>query len=236
MASGTWDRTGVGRRAALRTLLGAAAISACSPRREVARLPTSETAAVSLPSPGGNDAMALRTALQRRRSVREYSGRPLTAHQVSELLWAAQGVTAADGRRTAPSAGARYPLEVYLVDEDGLFHYEVADHALQQLGSEDLRADLRAAALDQESVGDAPAVLVLTGVESRTAERYGDRAPRYVAMEAGHAAQNVHLMAVALGLVSVPIGGFDDRAVADVLGLPSGEAPLYLLPVGQPVG
>jgi SagB-type dehydrogenase family enzyme len=188
----------------------------------------------ALPSPDVTFGRPLNAALSARRSVREFAATPLTTTEIGQLLWAAQGVTSADGRRTAPSAGALYPLEVYLVSADGLALYLPTEHALQRLASEDRRARLADAALGQAVVREAPAVIVITAVPERTAVRYGDRATRYVWLEAGHAAQNVLLEAVSLGLGAVPMGAFDDARVSTVLELPPNEVPLYLIPVGHP--
>ena len=187
-----------------------------------------------LPPPRTTGSTSLEEALARRRSVRAFSAEPLTDGEVGQLLWAAQGLTGEGGRRTAPSAGALYPLELYAVTPDGLWHYLPESHALTRLSTEDLRVELRGAALDQDAVGAAPLVVVITGVVERTTVKYGhERAARYVQLEAGHAAQGLLLQAVALDLAAVPIGAFFDSEVARVLGLPPNEAPLYLLPVGR---
>lgn len=188
----------------------------------------------ALPAPRTTGSTSLEEALARRRSVRAFSSEPLSQADIGQLLWAAQGITAERGRRTAPSAGALYPLELYAVTPDGLWHYLPEAHALVLLSDADLRVELKGAALDQEAVGAAPLVVVVAGVVERTEAKYGpSRAPRYVFLEAGHAAQNVLLQAVALDLGAVPIGAFVDREVARVLGLPADHAPLYLLPVGR---
>jgi SagB-type dehydrogenase family enzyme len=164
------------------------------------------------PLPNGHTAEAVRTAL---------------GHAIARLpdqLW----------RRTAPSAGGLYPLEVYVVTADGVFHYDPAQHGLSMVAGEDLREPLSRVALDQEAVRDAPAVFGVTAVVARTASKYGDRATRYVHLEAGHAAQSLLLQAVALGLGGVPIGAFDDDGVQRVLGLTHGEEPVYLIPIGHP--
>jgi len=188
-----------------------------------------------LPSPRLAGSLSLEEALAARRSVRSFTAEPLTPEEIGQLLWAAQGITDPAGLRTAPSAGARYPLQVYVVTAAGVARYVPEGHQLLRRGSTDLRADLQRAALDQPAIGEAPLVLAICAVAERTAERYGaERAERYVAMEAGHAAQNVLLQAVSLGLGAVPIGAFDDAEVRRVLGLADGEAPLYLVPVGRP--
>jgi len=184
----------------------------------------------SRPEPG-----SLEHALLTRQSIRRFSKAPLSLEQLGALAWAAQGTVDRDwGRRTAPSAGGLYPLELYLVLPLGLYRYDTQGHTMLRLRTVDLRSKLHAAALDQLAVRDAPAVFVLTAVPERTRVKYGERTERYLAMEAGHAAQNLLLTATKLALGAVPIGAFDDRAVASVLALPEGEEPLYLLPVGTP--
>ncbi len=170
-----------------------------------------------------------------RRSVREFRERELTLEEIGQLLWAAQGIThPREGLRTAPSAGALYPLEVYVANGDGVFHYLPQENTLVQQVAEDVRCQLRAAAGEQESLKEAPCVFVITGVEGRITIKYGQRGIRYEEMEAGHSTQNLLLQAVALRLAGVPIGAFSDREVAQILRLRKGERPLYLIPVGQP--
>ncbi len=182
--------------------------------------------------------MSLEEALAHRRSVREFASGALTLDEVSRLVWAAQGTTPPTGR-TAPSAGATYPLEVYLVAGDvkdlsaGVYHYLPGQHRLEPLSAGDIRRPLADAAVDQAWIGRAAMVVVIAAVYERTAARYGRRAERYVHMEAGHAAENLLLQATALGLGATPVGAFNDAEVAGVLRLPSGEAPLYLIPVGR---
>jgi SagB-type dehydrogenase family enzyme len=179
--------------------------------------------------------MPLEEALTRRRSVREYSDQPLTTAELGQLLWAAQGTTSERGFRTAPSAGALYPLEIYLLTARGVFHYDPQHHQLRLTSQDDARASLYQAALQQEPVRAAPAVFVLAAVYARTAQKYGqERSPRYVHLEAGHAAQNLLLEATALGLGAVPIGAFHDQQVQKAVGLPADHQPLYLIPVGYP--
>jgi SagB-type dehydrogenase family enzyme len=189
---------------------------------------------IALPSPRTDGDVSLEEALAERRSVRSFTDETLTLEEISQLLWAAQGITAEWGGRTAPSAGARYPLEIYVVTPDGLFHYLPDGHRVEALGTADLREPLAEAALGQTAVSNAPAVLVVTAVYARTEAKYGDRAERYVQLEAGHVAQNVLLQAVTLGLGGVPMGAFSDADVQGVLGLPADHEPLYLIPVGHP--
>jgi SagB-type dehydrogenase family enzyme len=186
-----------------------------------------------LPQPVTDGSVSLEQALLRRRSIREFTKDELTLAQISQLLWAAQGITDASGFRTAPSAGALYPLELYVATRAGLEHYEPQGHRLARVSDTDGRPALGRAAR-QGTVSDAPAVFVITGVASRTAARYGPtRATRYVNLEAGHAAQNLLLQAVTLGLGAVVVGAFDDGDVLRVLGA-EGQVPLYLIPVGRP--
>ncbi len=187
-----------------------------------------------LPPPRTEGPLSLEEALLQRRSVRAYTDRALTREEVGQLLWAAQGITRAGRYRTAPSAGALYPLELYVADAEGVWHYIPQEHALDRWRPEDRRPRLCPAALSQEAVCHAPVVFVVTGVFARTAQKYGDRAIRYVWLEAGHAAQNLLLQAVALGLGAVPIGAFYDDRVQAALDLPPDHAPLYLIPVGEP--
>ncbi len=194
-----------------------------------------EEAVQALGKPATQGGMALREALARRRSVRAYAEKPLTDEQIAQLCWAAQGITEPKrGLRTAPSAGAMYPLELYVVTGDGVWRYVPADHALKRLAAGDLRKELQQAALGQGPVGSAPAVFVIAGVFERTTKKYGQRAGMYVLVEVGHAAQNLLLQAVADGLGTVPIGAFRTKEVQSVLGLPEDHVPLYLIPVGVP--
>ncbi|MFP4105343.1 MAG: SagB/ThcOx family dehydrogenase [Phycisphaerae bacterium] len=189
----------------------------------------------SLPRPRVKGTISLEAVLAARRSVRDYTAKPLDTSQIGQLCWAAQGVTEPDsGKRTAPSAGALYPLEVDIVTGDGVFRYDPSSHSLKQRLETDVRDRLSAAALNQRWVKTAPAVIVISGVVSRTQRKYGKRAQRYVYLEAGHAAQNVLLQAEALGLAAVPVGAFQDAEVVKVLDLGKGETPIYLIPAGRP--
>ncbi len=177
--------------------------------------------------------MALEQALSRRRSVREYGPGALTEEEIGQLLWSAQGVTSPTGGRTAPSAGALYPLEIYVATAEGVRRYVPAGHLVERVSAEDARAALAEAGGDQPALRAAPAIFVITGVPARTAAKYGGRAERYVLLEAGHAAQNLLLEAVTLGLGAVPIGAFSDESAARALRLPAGEEVIYLVPTGR---
>ena len=187
---------------------------------------------MKLPPPRTTGQVSVEEALERRRSRRRFSAKELDWAQVSQLLWSAQGVADRRGLRTAPSAGATYPLEVYLVTSEGVQYYRPAAHELELTVEGDVRRQLRGACLDQRWIEEAPVSIVIAAVYDRTGRAYGQRAIRYVHMEAGHAAQNVHLQAVALGLGSVPIGAFRDEQVHKVLSLPDDHQPLYVISVG----
>ncbi len=194
---------------------------------------------VSLPRPDVEGATSLEATLRDRRSEREFSAEPLALADLSQLLWAAQGITRAGGRRTAPSAGATYPIELYVavgkVDglAPGLYKYRVASHDLVEVMAEDLRDDIGVAALGQNWLARAPTVIVIAGAIERTAARYGQRAVRYVHMEVGGVAQNIYLQATALELGTVFVGAFSDTQVKAVLRLPESEQPFAIMPVGK---
>lgn len=196
-----------------------------------------------LPAPNRDGVFAVEKALAQRRSKRAFVRKPITVGQLSQLLWAAQGITDPEsGFRSAPSAGALYPLELYVVARkdgvdglhEGVYHYEPRGHRLTLLRDGDSSSDLEAATWDQEIVNGAAATIVITGVFSRTTEKYGRRGNQYVFQESGHAAQNVFLQATALGLGTVVMGAFSMRAVSKTIGLERGETPLCLLPIGTP--
>lgn len=195
---------------------------------------------ISLPAPRLDSDFPLERALHERRSIREFGNAALTPDEVSQLLWAAQGITSHDGLRTAPSAGALYPLQLYLVAgmvrdlEPGVYQYASAGHKLTKILTGDQRHKLASAAHGQNAVSEAAVVMVFTAIERRTTRKYGSRGVRYVHIEAGHAAQNVLLQATALGLGAVVVGAFRDDAVGELLQLPEGEEPLYLVPLGRP--
>ena len=187
---------------------------------------------IKLSEPNTTGSVPLEQAIAVRRSRRHFLPKPLTLEQIGQLAWAAQGQDAGSRYRTAPSAGATYPLELFVVTEEGLSRYLPAKHALEKLIEQDLRAALASAAWGQEFIQAAPLTLVFAAQFSRTTGHYGRRGVRYVYMEAGHAAQNVHLQAEALGLGSVAVGAFDDASVSKVLSLPDNLEPLYMVAVG----
>jgi SagB-type dehydrogenase family enzyme len=193
----------------------------------------------ALPEPSYSSDVSIEEALERRRSVRGYGEEPVTLEEASQLLWAAQGVTSLRGFRTAPSAGALYPLEVYLVAgkvtdlEKGVYKYRPKGHALVKVAEDDLRSELASAALGQRSVQAGAIVLVFSAVYERTTSKYGRRGIQYTHMEVGHAAQNVYLQAQSLELGTVFIGAFKDDRVKGLLQMPDKEHPLGIMPVGK---
>jgi len=201
--------------------------------------PAEDNARITLPEPRCDSDVSVEEALLKRRSVRNYADEALTLQEVSQLLWAAQGITDPSGKRTAPSAGALYPLEVYVVVgnvEDvakGVYKYKPQQHELVRVLDGDQRETLSQAALDQPSVKQGAIDIVITAIYERTTGKYGDRGIRYVHMEAGHAAQNIYLQAVAMNLGMVVIGAFYDDQVKEALSLPENEEPLYIMPVGR---
>ncbi|MBL7183207.1 MAG: SagB/ThcOx family dehydrogenase [Anaerolineae bacterium] len=218
------------------TMVASLSLGGCGPGikqvREVAASPP--PGEMALPKPRLQGELSLEETLAQRRSVRSFTEEKLTLEEISQLLWAAQGLTAAWGGRTAPSAGALYPLEVYVATANGLYHYVPQGHKVIIESQDDLRLGLWEAGLKQDAIRDAAAVFVITAVYERTAKKYGGRAERYVKLEAGHACQNILLQAVALRLGAVPIGAFYDDQVQAALSLPPDHQPLYLIPVGHP--
>jgi SagB-type dehydrogenase family enzyme len=229
-------------------LLAAPAPASCGPQ-ETGR----SDDVIALPAPRTGEGLAVERALAGRRSVREFGPGAITLGELAQLLWAAQGLSDPEpeappgfryewrgGRRTAPSAGALYPLELYVVAgrveglEPGLYRYLPSEHALRPEIPGDLRPDLAAAALGQASVRTAPASLVFAGVVARTAAKYGGRAERYVHVEVGAAGENVYLQCESLGLGTVMVGAFRDEAVKEALDLPEKEDVFAIMPVGRP--
>ena len=194
--------------------------------------------------------MSVEEALTTRRSRRNFQDKALSIEQVSQILWAAYGITSSrpnapnlrGGLRTTPSAGALYPLEIYVIIGNveglspGVYRYISEEHKLVKVVNGDVRNELAQAALGQRMVQEAPASVFYSGVFSRMTERYGERGIRYTYIELGHSAQNVYLQAEALGLGTVAIGAFNDDRVRQILNLPVEEEPLYLMPIGYPGG
>lgn len=217
------------RNLILCTLLTSALLSVPLITGKQATAPTS--ARIGLPAPLHSGGMSLNDALAHRRSVRSFQSTKLTLPEISQLLWAAQGVTDDKGHRTAPSAHAQYYLHLYLAQPEGFFEYFPATHSLQKLSDKDLRAALSS----QATVQAAPDVFLIAGEYDR-ASKGTDRETglRLVNLEAGHAAQNLLLEATALNLGAVPVGGVDPKQAAQAASLPANLTPIYLVPVGHP--
>ena len=192
-----------------------------------------EMKTINLPQPKLKGAVSVEEAIQKRRSVRGYASKDISLEDVSQLLWACQGITEPKrALRAVPSAGALYPLEIYIAKKDGVFHYIPKGHKLEVLSDKNVKAEIAEASLGQSYVEEAAVDIIICALYDRITSRYGERGVMYADMEAGHAAQNVFLQAVALGLDSVPIGAFKEEAVAKILNLPRGTRPIYILPVG----
>ena len=193
---------------------------------------------IKLPEPVYQGQTSVEEAIKSRRSIRTYKKAPLSLPQLSQLLWAAQGITSSGGYRTAPSAGALYPLELYVVVGQvegltpGVYQYHPQGHKLTLKIEEDKRIALARASVMQSWMAKAPIMLVITAFYNRTAIKYGPRAKRYVHMEVGHAAQNVYLQATSLKLGTVMVGAFADPAVKEILSLRKTEEPMAIMPVG----
>lgn len=196
---------------------------------------------MKLPNAATTGKMSVEEAISKRRSRRSFSPKPLTLNQLAQFVWCAQGIT--DARRSlraAPSAGATYPLEVFVAVgkggvaglAEGVYRYLPSEHALECTMKGDVRGEVAHAALDQESLAEAPVTVLIAADYERTARRYGERARRYVHIEVGHVGENIYLQAEALGLASVAVGAFRDTEVARAFGLTGGLEPLYLMPVG----
>ena len=190
---------------------------------------------MKLPKPKEKGLTSIEETLNKRRSIRDYKKGPLDLGEISQLLWAASGKNLYG--RTAPSAGATYPLETYLVVGDaeglepGIYRYSFSTHGLERIKEQDIRNRLFRAALEQRMIERAPINIIIAADYGRTTSSYGQRGIRYVHMEVGHVGQNISLQAVALNLGTVMIGAFDDKQVKEILGIE--EEPLYIIPVGK---
>jgi len=198
---------------------------------------------IILPEPDIYGKMSVEEALARRRSVRNFSSQPLSLKELAQILWAAQGmVKKIAGRRTAPSAGATYPLKIYAVVgrgcieklKEGIYHYMPRRHSIVMVKRGDYRERLAYAALGQDFIAKAPVSIIITAIYERTTSWYGKRGIRYVHFEVGHVGQNIHLQAEALGLGTVMVGAFHDERIAEILGITNDEKVLYIAPIGRP--
>lgn len=198
---------------------------------------------IYLKSPSQKGGVSLEEAITQRRSIRDFSSEPISQLQLSQVLWAAQGITDTSWKyRAVPSAGATYPLEIFVACGrggvegigEGIYHYNIDNHSLTLHHKGEVRLELAKAALSQEFIYQAPVDIVICALYERTTLGYGSRGERYVHMEVGHAGQNIYLQATALGLATVAIGAFHDEAVREVLQLDKQYKPLYIMPVGRP--
>jgi len=192
---------------------------------------------VQLTEPNVTGPVSLEEALAKRRSVLRFSNQPLKWAQIGQLAWAGQGITDRQrGLRTAPSAGAIYPIDLFFATPEGLYAYRPADHSFEQVSDQDLRLALARDGKAQDSAAEAACDIIVAGSLRKLSEQFKDRARSYLLMEAGHIAQNIQLQAVCLGLGSVTLGGFDAQGVRKVCSLSKGLEPLYIIPVGYPAG
>ena len=174
--------------------------------------------------------------------MRDFARQPISQSQLSQILWSAQGTSDISWSRTVPSAGATYPLEIFIacgaggVEQigEGIYRYDPDSHGLIRHYAGDVRLELARAALGQEYIYEAPLNIIICAIYERTMRRYGNRGERYVHIEVGHAGQNIYLQATALGLGTVAIGAFNDEAVTEALRLEKPYRPLYIMPVGKP--
>lgn len=194
---------------------------------------------IKLPDPVLKGSVSVEEAISKRRSIREYRDEPLRLEELGQLLWAAQRITSPKGFRAAPSAGATYPLEIYVSVKErgviglpaGIYHYDPFDHSLTLIKEGDHSLEIYRASLNQEWVKEAPICIIIAADFSRTTSRYGARGERYVYMEAGHVGQNIYLQATALDLGTVAVGAFYDDQLRSIIGCE--EAPIYIFPVGR---
>ncbi len=197
--------------------------------------------AISLPKPSLDGKVSVERGIQQRRTIRDFRETPLSLVHLSQLLWSAQGITDPKGAgRAAPSGGARYPLDIYVIIgkksienlEEGIYHYMPENHSISSIDKRDLRREIGSASLGQMWMAKAPVMFVITAEYPRITGRYGDRGIRYAQIEVGHVGQNLFLQAEALGLGAGIVGAFNDAEVAKVLGVPRQHEPLLIMPVG----
>ncbi len=198
---------------------------------------SAQTEAIKLPKVNLKGELSLEETLKERKSRRSYQKSELKIDEISQLLWAAQGINRNDGGRTAPSAGALYPLEIYLLVGDvknlnvGLYQYDPVNHSLIIKNKKNLIPNLTN--VMQQFVTNGAAIIIITGVYERTTQKYGERGIRYVHMDVGFACQNIYLQAESLGLGTVFMGAFNDNLLSDILELPKNHKPLGVMPVGR---
>ena len=191
---------------------------------------------IQLPAPSQTGSISVEEAIGKRRSVRQFADKPLNFVQMGQLAWAGQGITDKQRNlRAAPSAGAIYPIEIYFVISEGMFLYRPEEHSLEQVQSTDLRKQLSSAAGGQEAVAEAACSIVIAGSARKVSLKYGNKATRFMLLEAGHVAENIQLQSVAMGLASLPVGAFEIKSVARVCQLSGELEPLLIVCVGFPL-
>lgn len=196
---------------------------------------------ISLPKPTFDGKVSVEKAIKERRTIRDFKERPLLLNNLSQLLWAAQGITDPnEKKRTTPSGGALYPLDIYLIIggngiegvESGVYHYLPEKHLISLLSKGDRRKEIASASLWQMWMAKAPVIFIVTAEYRRITGKYGERGIRYALMEVGHVGQNLFLQAEALGLGAGIVGAFNDADVSKVMGGPPPHEPLLIMPVG----
>jgi len=207
----------------------------CFAQETVGAISGAPLSLIKLPVPQTNGSFSLEQALANRRSVREFTDEPLTITQIGQLCWAAQGITEPNKEfRTAPSAGAVYPIQVYVMLPEGLYVYQPQKHELSLVVGKDLRISVFSSSFNQRVVQKAPCTFIITGNSKKVEAKYRNRGERFTLIETGHIAENIHLQAVTLGLGSVPIGVMDAKAIAQICKLPEMSEVFYMIPVGKP--
>lgn len=205
--------------------------------------PMTNSKVIELPSPQTEGKVSVEKAIANRRSIRDFQDRSLGLQQISQLLWAGQGITGQSGeKRAAPSAGATYPMDLFLVVgtnsvekiNEGVYHYQPSAHQLKRIKASDIRKKLTSAALNQQWVNQAPVSVIVAADYERTTQKYRHHGKRYVHMEAGHIAENIYLQCESLKLGTVVVGAFDAQKVQSLMGIEKKRKPLYILPVGYP--
>jgi SagB-type dehydrogenase family enzyme len=197
--------------------------------------------AVKLPAPATKGTVSVEEALQNRRSTRKFANRSLKLAQISQLLWAADGLNRPEGKRTAPSGRAAYPIDLYLVVGErgvtnlapGVYRFVVADQALEPVAKGEFRPAVAKACNSQVWIGEAPVIVVITGDVKRSEAKNGEQAPLFTHLEAGFIGQNIFLQAGALNLGAGVAGGFEEKALAQSLKLPENDVPFLVMPVGH---
>lgn len=198
-------------------------------------------ASISLPKPSSDGKVSVEKAIKQRRTIRDFQERTLSLNHLAQLLWSAQGITdLTKGRRAAPSGGALYPLDIYILIgengvekmEAGIYHYLPKEHSMSMILKGDRRWEISSASSSQVWMAKAPVIIIITAEYRRITGKYGERGIRYALIEVGHVGQNVFLQAEALGLGAGIVGAFNDSEVSKVAGLPAEHEPLLMMPVG----